>query len=58
MNNFLFLDNLTGERFFVQAGVMEDAWDEAEDIVDDPDELEYLGVFGDEEAECMGYDTY
>ena len=50
MDNFLFVDNLTGERFFVQAGIMS--------IVDDKDELEYIGVFSDEEAECMGYDTY
>lgn len=58
MDNFLFVDNLTGERFFVQVDVMEEAWVEAESIVDDKDELEYIGVFSDEEAECMGYDTY
>ena len=58
MVNFLFVDNRTGEYFFVQAGVYEDAYEIARDVVDDEDDLEYIGVFDDLEAECMGYDTY
>ena len=58
MNNFLFFDNLRGEYFFVQCGIMEEAWDEACLVVDDEDELEYIDVYTDEEAEAMGYDTY
>ena len=58
MNNFLFVDNNTGERFFVQEEVYEDAYEIALDVVDDEDDLEYIGVFSDLEAECMGYDTY
>ena len=58
MDNFLFFDGLTGEYFFVQAGIMEEAWNEAALVVDDEDELEYCGVYSDEEAEAMGYDTY
>ena len=58
MNNFLFFDSLRGEYFFVQCGVMEETWDEACLVVDDEDELEYIGVYTDEEAEAMGYDTY
>lgn len=60
MNNFLFeiTDGLfEGERFFVQA---EDKA-EAVEILDEyfPDEsLQLLGVYTDEEAEWMGYDTY
>lgn len=60
MNNFLFeiTDGLfEGERFFVQA---EDKT-KAVEILDEyfPDEsLQLLGVYTDEEAEWMGYDTY
>lgn len=60
MNNFLFeiTDGLfEGERFFVQA---EDKT-EAVEILDEyfPDvSLQLLGVYTDEEAEWMGYDTY
>ena len=58
MFNFLFVDNNTGEHFFVQEGVYEDAYEIARDVVDCEDDLEYIGVFSDVEAECMGYDTY
>lgn len=58
MVNFLFVDNSTGEHFFVQEGFYEDAYEIACDVVDDEDDLEYIGVFDDFEAECMGYDTY
>lgn len=58
MNNFLFVDNNTGERFFVQEEIYEDAYEIALDVVDNPDDLEYIDVFSDYEAECMGYDTY
>lgn len=60
MNNFLFeiTDGLfEGERFFVQA----ESKTEAVEILDEyfPDEsLQLLGVYTDEEAEWMGYDTY
>ena len=58
MKNFLFFDNLRGEYFFVQCGALSEAWDEACLVVEDEDELEYLGVYSDDEAEMMGYDTY
>lgn len=60
MNNFLFeiTDGLfEGERFFVQA----EGKTEAVEILDEyfPDvSLQLLGVYTDEEAEWMGYDTY
>ena len=60
MNNFLFeiTDGLfEGERFFVQA----EGKVEAVEILDEyfPDvSLQLLGVYTDEEAEWMGYDTY
>ena len=46
-----------GEMFFVQCDTIE----EAEDIVKiyfTDEEVKYLGLFDDEEAEAMGYDTY
>lgn len=46
-----------GEMFFVQCDTIE----EAEDIVKiyfTDEEVKYLGLFDDEEAEEMGYDTY
>lgn len=58
MANFLFVDNSTSEHFFVQESVYEDAYEIARDVVDCEDDLEYIGVFSDIEAECMGYDTY
>lgn len=46
-----------GEEFFVQC----DTFNKAEETIDEifPNEKYiYLGRFTDEEAECMGYDTY
>lgn len=58
MLNYLFEDIETGERFFVQA------FDEVDrdnimlenDI--DPEEVELIGIYTDEEAEELGYDTF
>ena len=58
MENFLFFDSLRGEYFVVNAGIMEEAWDEACLIVDDKDELEYLGTCTEEEIDSMGYEVY
>lgn len=49
--------DLCGERIFVQC----DTKDEAEEIVMENfgcEDIEYLGKYGDDEAEEMGYDTY
>lgn len=58
MKYWLFVDNLNGERFFVEAGCEEEAWYEAELVTDDPDELECLGICSEEESEALGYDVY
>lgn len=58
MHNFLFEDNNTGERFFVQC----DSYAEALQILLNNGfwlhDCQYIGVFTDEEAEWAGYDTY
>jgi len=58
MNNFLFENVETGERFFVQC----DNEMECEEILlaneIDPDEVIMLDVYDDHEAEILGYDTY
>ena len=55
MNNYLFSDNETGEKFFVQADTLKEAEAIAYDNFEDP---EYIDKFTDEEAEWFGYDTY
>lgn len=37
---------------------MEDAWTDASAVVDDEDELEYIGIVSGEEVERKGYDVY
>ena len=58
MNNFLFEDSNTGERFFVQCN----SYAEALQILLNNGfwlhDCRYIGVFTDEEAEWAGYDTY
>lgn len=58
MLNYLYEDIETGERFFIQAfdDVDRDNIMLENDI--DPDEVELIGIYTDEEAEEMGYDTY
>ena len=68
MNNFLFEDTIDGGYFFVQCDTLEKAyeiiWEEIAycNGVSDRDtyvmDYDYLGVYSDEEAEVLGYDTY
>jgi len=57
--DFMFEDKETGEVFFVELkdipGAREKAWDVAFEYFEDP---EMLGVYSNEEAELLGYDTY
>lgn len=55
MRNYLFQDEETGEKFFVQAENFKEALEIAFDNFDDPT---YIDEFTDEEAEWFGYDTY
>ncbi len=52
MFDYLFIDNESGEYFFVECSSLEDAWH----CVGDGD-VEYLGKYSVEEAEILGYDT-
>jgi hypothetical protein len=61
MTYFLFYDGVCGEHFVVEGDddwVAEDAYEEARNVVDVEDELEYLGVISDEEVDAVGYDVY
>ena len=58
---FLFYDGVMGERFVIEGDdnwVAEDAYEEARNVVDVVDELDYLGVVSEEEVDAMGYDVY
>ena len=61
MTYFLFYDGVCGEHFVIEGGndwVAEDAYEEARNVVDVEDELQYLGIISDEEVDAMGYDVY
>ena len=61
MTYFLFYDGVMGEHFVIEGDdnwVAEDAYEEARNVVDVEDELEYLGIISDEEVDAMGYDVY
>ncbi len=58
---FLFFDGVLGQYFVIEGDedwVMEDAWVDASAVVDDEDELEYIGIVSGEEVERKGYDVY
>lgn len=57
--NYCFIDDNSGEVFFVQATNEADAWAIAERVFDDEEpDLRLLDVVSDEVAEAMGFDTY
>lgn len=59
MKNYLFLDNESGEQFFVECESLDEAWEIARDNWgEETDDLEYLGEYSVEEAEILGYDTF
>lgn len=58
MYDFLFMDNESGEEFFVECEYLEKAWVILEMSGFKRKELEYLGKYTVEEAEILGYDTY
>ena len=60
MKNYLFeivSGDYEGEEFFVQANNKAEAVKIAHDVAVD-DKIRFLGIYTDEEAEIMGYDTY
>ena len=58
MIDYLFIDNESGEEFFVECESLAEAWEIALDNFGYDNELEYIDEFDPEEAEILGYDTY
>lgn len=60
MKNYLFeivSGDYEGEEFFAQANNKSEAFAIAHDVAG-KEKVRFLGVYTDEEAEWMGYDTY
>ena len=58
MLNYLFEDIETGERFFIQAFDDVDCDNIMLENDIDPNEVKFIDIYTDEEAEEMGYDTF
>lgn len=58
MHDYLFIDNESGEQFFVEC----ETYEEAEEILNRVGfsgmDIEYIDEYSVEEAEILGYDTY
>ena len=60
MENYLFViksGDYEGEEFFVQANNKSEALAIAHDVAGN-EKIRFLGIYADEEAEILGYDTY
>jgi len=58
---FLFYDGVLGKHFVIEGDeewVMEDAYEEALNVIDVADELEYIGVVSAFEVERQNYPVY
>lgn len=58
MFDYLFIDNVSGEEFFVECDTLKEAWGIVCENFGPENECEYLGRYSVEEAEILGYDTY
>ena len=58
LRDYLFIDNESGEQFFVECEYLEKAWVILEMSGFKTDEVEYLGEYTVAEAEILGYDTF
>ena len=58
MWDFLFVDDETGELFFVECDTLLHAWDTIKDTFEDFSSIRFLNKFSVEDAEILGYDTY
>lgn len=61
MTYFLFYDGVMEEYFVVEGDddwVAEDAYIDASAVVDDEDELDYIGIISAEEVDAKSYDVY
>lgn len=58
MKNYLFLDNESGEQFFVECKTLAEAWIIVWENFEDDSDIRFLGAYTSEEADILGYDTY
>lgn len=58
MWDFMFIDNVSGEEFFVECDTLKEAWGIVCDNFGPENECEYEGRFTVEEAEMIGLDTF
>lgn len=59
MRDYLFIDNESGDQFFVECNTLAEAWEIAlDEYGGETDDLEYLGEYTVAEAEILGYDTF
>lgn len=57
--NYWFIDDNSGEEFFVQTTNEAEAWAIAEQVFEDEEpDLRLYDAVSDAVAECMGFDTY
>ena len=58
MWDYLFIDNESGEEFFVECDSLGEAWEIAIENFGEDADLAYIDQFDPEEAEILGFDTY
>lgn len=58
MIDYLFMDNDSGEEFFVECDSLDEAWEIAIENFGEDADLAFIDEFDPEEAEILGYDTY
>ncbi len=58
MKDYLFIDNETGEEFFIERESKHEAFEFVWQEFGQNSDIEYEGCYSVEEADILGYDTY
>lgn len=58
MFDYLFIDNESGEQFFVECRTLAEAWIIVWENFGGDVDVEYIDKYTVEEAEILGYDTF
>lgn len=58
MWDYLFMDNESGEQFFVECDTEDEAWEIIDENFGDTATIELCDRYTVQEAEILGYDTY
>lgn len=58
MWDYLFIDNESGEQFFVECETEDEAWEIIDENFGDTATIELCGRYTVQEAEWIGLDTY